>query len=142
MQKFKCKFVKLIDLVIQGNVKLSTNNIKKVRVQLSWITFDFNFVFSWLLFDRALKNGSLLLYVLYQLSRDDSIAVQCSFFRAYFCKSVSPARRSTMLNFGKEKRIVTRATKKGIFSFPFRVAANSTSVRSPARQPSRVNFLV
>lgn len=60
MQKFKCKFVKIIDLVIQGNVKLSTNNIKKVRVQLSWITFDFNFVFSWLLFDRALKNGSLL----------------------------------------------------------------------------------
>lgn len=58
-----------------SNVKLSTNNIKKVRVQLSWITFDFNFVFSWLLFDRALKNGSLLLYVLYQLSRDDSIAM-------------------------------------------------------------------
>lgn len=43
-----------------SNVKLSTYNIKKVRVQLSWITFDFNFVFSWLLFDRALKNGSLL----------------------------------------------------------------------------------
>lgn len=58
-----------------SNVKLSTNNIKKVRVQLSWITFDFNFVFSWLLFDRALKNESLLLYVLYQLSRDDSIAM-------------------------------------------------------------------